>query len=83
MKTDRPDEKQTRDLNLEKDRKFPESAHAKDQRRDAELRDDADLEALNEDVDDARTTTRNTGTSSEDRAGVSDLDRGMRRAEDV
>ncbi len=77
----------SRDLSLEKDRKFPESAGTKDQRKDSDRanmrKDDSNLEDLADDVATNRTSSRQTGSDADDRAGVSDMDSGMRRAEDM
>ena len=62
---------------------FPESRMHKDQREDAERvkreKDDSNIEDLATDVE-GTVGSRTTGSSPEDIAGVSDLDRGMRRS---
>ena len=63
--------------------KFPESRMHKDQREDTERvqreKDDSNIEELAADTE-GTVGSRVTGSSPEDIAGVSDLDRGMRRS---
>ena len=60
--------------------RFPESIQAKDeiQKHDSEKKDD-DIELLAGDVK-GTVSERDTGSSPNDIAGVSDIDRGMRRS---
>ena len=83
MKTEKPENNTSRDLGLEKDSRYPESAYSKDQRKDAEWRDESDLEDLNEEIEETRESTKPSDPRSSDRAGVSDLDSGMGRADKV
>lgn len=90
MKTDNKDSE--KDLNANPESKlntnrpvtkldrFPESQQAKDEiERQANEEKDDDIELLAQDVK-GTVSDRDTGSGPEDIAGVSDLDRGMRRA---
>lgn len=61
--------------------RFPESPLTKEEmeRRDNKAKDDSDIELLADDVE-GTVRGRQTSSSPGDIAGVSDLDRGMRRA---
>lgn len=60
--------------------RFPESAQAKDEEeKRRHKKRDSDIEALADDVA-GSVGQRETGGNPEDIAGVSDIDRGMRRA---
>ena len=65
---------------IQKPARFPESMQAKDeiQKHDNEKKDD-DIELLAGEVK-GTVSERDTGSSPNDIAGVSDIDRGMRRA---
>ena len=65
---------------ISKPDRFPESQQAKDEiQREANKEKDDDIELLAQDVK-GTVSDRDTGSDPEDIAGVSDLDRGMRRA---
>ena len=75
-----PDSSLNQHRTADESRRFPESMHAKDQvrRDDRNKEKDDDIELLANEVK-GTVSDRNTSSSLEDTAGVSDLDRGMRR----
>ncbi len=75
-----PESKLNTNRPVSKPDRFPESLQAKDQvKREAGGEKDDDIELLAQDVQ-GTVSDRDTGSDPEDIAGVSDLDRGMRRA---
>ena len=75
-----PESKLNTNRPITKPDRFPESQQAKDEiERQANAEKDDDIELLAQDVE-GTVSERNTGSDPEDIAGVSDLDRGMRRA---
>jgi hypothetical protein len=79
-----PESKLNTNRPVSKPERFPESLQAKDEMRKDEVRNqpagkDDDIELLAQDVK-GTVSSRDTSSDPEDIAGVSDLDRGMRRA---
>ncbi|HEY9487448.1 MAG TPA: hypothetical protein VIQ51_03910 [Chryseosolibacter sp.] len=93
MKTDNRDSEKDLNANPEsslntnkpvsKPERFPESPAAREEMkkksRKAQKKKDDDIELLSQDVE-GTVSERDTSSSPDDIAGVSDLDRGMRRA---